>query len=992
MTSSDPAIVSRGAEWHRWEPHIHAPGTILADKYGPNSWEAYLQALESTSPVLRAIGVTDYYSIATYKRLRDEKGKNGRLSQCDLLFPNVELRLNLGTKKGNPVNVHLLINPVDADHVGELERFLGRLKFHAYDDDFVCTPDDLMRLGRKHDPKIITDAGALEAGTNQFKVSLEELLEKYNAIGWAKENILIAIAGGADGTSGVKDASDATVREEVEKAAHAIFAGSPKQREFWLGRGVETVAAIRARYGSLKPCLWGSDAHELEKVAKPDENRLCWIKGLPNFDTLKQACIDPTRAFVGEQAPSWATASQVIAEVRVSGAEKWALSPTIHLNPGLVAIIGARGSGKTALADMIAAGCDAYEASDERPSFLARAHEYLSGASVRLSWLDGRQSDARPLDWPENTAPDSYRRARYLSQQFVEKVCSIEGMPELVKEIERVIFEAHSQVERDGAVDFEELLHLRANRFREARAREEAALAEVSDQIGIELEKSRLVPMLKPQVEQKEKLVTRYKADRAALLPKGPSQYVERLQAIEAAAEKVRGYLRFFANRQAALNAVKDEVGNLRTNIAPSTLRAMKTRNANAGLEEDDWRPFLLAYSGDVDGVLDAKDAKAEAQAKTWRGAMPASGVTPQGAFVADDAELERQPLAILEAERDRLQKLVSADNETRNKLAALTKKIAEENAALEALKSRLADCEGARERAAQLVTEREAGYGRVFDAVLNEEKVLNELYAPLMTQLTAAGGSLAKLSFSVTRTADHVAWAQRGEKDLFDLRGGPFKGIGSLAKLADSALRPVWETAGSEQVTIAMKAFRDAYQEALLEKAPVPKTDQVNYRAWTRRFAQWLYSTDHISITYGIEYDGVDIRKLSPGTRGIVLLMLYLALDRNDDRPLIIDQPEENLDPKSIFDELVPMFETAKRQRQVIMVTHNANLVVNADADQIIIASVGTPTGDGLPPITYKGGGLEEAGIRTVVCDILEGGQEAFKERARRLRVALDR
>ncbi|HEY4951700.1 MAG TPA: AAA family ATPase [Candidatus Acidoferrales bacterium] len=138
--------------------------------------------------------------------------------------------------------------------------------------------------------------------------------------------------------------------------------------------------------------------------------------------------------------------------------------------------------------------------------------------------------------------------------------------------------------------------------------------------------------------------------------------------------------------------------------------------------------------------------------------------------------------------------------------------------------------------------------------------------------------------------------------------------------------------------------------------------------------------------------YDGVDIRKLSPGTRGIVLLLLYLALDSADDRPLIIDQPEENLDPKSVFDELVSLFVTAKSKRQVIMVTHNANLVINTDADQIIIATAGSHPSRGLPPITYVGGGLEDSDIRKAVCDILEGGEEAFRERARRLRVRLER
>jgi hypothetical protein len=87
-----------------------------------------------------------------------------------------------------------------------------------------------------------------------------------------------------------------------------------------------------------------------------------------------------------------------------------------------------------------------------------------------------------------------------------------------------------------------------------------------------------------------------------------------------------------------------------------------------------------------------------------------------------------------------------------------------------------------------------------------------------------------------------------------------------------------------------------------------------------------------------------------------------------------------------------VSLFLEAKDKRQVIMVTHNANLVVNTDADQIIVAQVGPHRLGELPPITYLSGGLESAHIRKAVCDILEGGERAFQERARRLRVRLQR
>lgn len=260
------------------------------------------------------------------------------------------------------------------------------------------------------------------------------------------------------------------------------------------------------------------------------------------------------------------------------------------------------------------------------------------------------------------------------------------------------------------------------------------------------------------------------------------------------------------------------------------------------------------------------------------------------------------------------------------------------------------------------------------------------------MARLAAASGTLKKLSVSVRRIADVEAWGSIAEEQLLDRRkAGPFYGRGALTTAATEAMRSAWETGSAAEIQAAMAAFMDKYIKDLFAHAPYAPAQQTEFRAWSKKFAHWLFGTDHISIRYEISYDGIDIRKLSPGTRGIVLLLLYLALDDSDDRPLIIDQPEENLDPKSVFDELVTLFVSAKMKRQVIIVTHNANLVINTDADQIIVASVGPHTGD-LPPISYVAGGLESAEIRKAVCDILEGGESAFRERARRLRVRLER
>ena len=893
------------------------------------------------------------------------------------------------------MNLHLFVCPEDTDHLEQLERFLSRLHFTVQRDRFDCTRAELIRLGKKVNPAITDDRTALAYGASQYKVNFKQLREAFTESEWARDNILVAVAGGAtDGTSGVREAADETLRREIESFADVIFASSQAQREFWLGERDLNPQEIRARYGGLKPCLHGSDAHKLEDVATPFGDRFSWIKGGLDFDSLRQACIDPRgRAHVGPEPPTSATPSQVISDIEIFDAP-WLQTPAVPLNAGLVAIVGARGSGKTALADMIAAGCDSITdeawARDEatNPSFLVRARSLLGGGSVKVTWAAGDPS-TRSLDGSDANDPLSYPRVRYLSQQFVEDLCSSSGMTdELLREIEGVIFEAHPDHDRDGALDFAELLEHRASRHRLARRREAEAVSHISERISVELEKEKLVAGLKTQVGQKRKLVDAYTADRAKLVSAGSERRVQRHTQVAAAANEIRSKLRRFANQRQTFLALQDEVKDLRRNQAPEALRQQRARHSNSGMSDKKWAAFLLDYKGDVDNDLDVYIKWVDGKIAELKGTPPPSS-DPKAPIFPDDADLAGFSQAVLEAEMARLEKLVSADKETQRQYSVLSNRIATETAALQALTTKLGDCTSAKDRVRELQAQREDAYGRAFDALVAEQSVLEELYRPLMVRLQGAAGTLKKLSFSVSRVADIEEWANQAEEGLIDLRKvGAFRGKGTLLQKATEVLEVPWETGTSSEVVAAMADFRHRYQKDLLDHSPMAHSQQVEFRAWLKRFAQWLFSTDHIEIRYGIEYDGVDIRKLSPGTRGIVLLLLYLSLDDADGRPLMIDQPEENLDPKSVFEELVDLFVQAKSKRQVIMVTHNANLVINTDADQIVIAEAGTHPSGALPPISYTAGGLADAHIRKAVCDILEGGEGAFRERARRLRV----
>ncbi|MCA9233337.1 MAG: hypothetical protein KDA57_22020, partial [Planctomycetales bacterium] len=116
-----------GSLWRRWDPHIHAPGTVFNDQFGGDgSWEEYLTRIEQSSPRIEALGITDYFSLDIYEEVCDWKS-NGRLSEVGLIFPNVELRYAVGTAKGAPVNFHLLISPDDPEHATQARRFLEGL-------------------------------------------------------------------------------------------------------------------------------------------------------------------------------------------------------------------------------------------------------------------------------------------------------------------------------------------------------------------------------------------------------------------------------------------------------------------------------------------------------------------------------------------------------------------------------------------------------------------------------------------------------------------------------------------------------------------------------------------------------------------------------------------------------------------------------------------------------------------------------------------------
>ena len=155
--------------------------------------------------------------------------------------------------------------------------------------------------------------------------------------------------------------------------------------------------------------------------------------------------------------------------------------------------------------------------------------------------------------------------------------------------------------------------------------------------------------------------------------------------------------------------------------------------------------------------------------------------------------------------------------------------------------------------------------------------------------------------------------------------------------------------------------------------------------------------SRNWYSLNYSITYQSDTFANMSEGKQAFVILKLLL--DFSDKKcPILIDQPEDSLDNRAIYNELVAYIKRKKQERQIILVTHNSNVVVSADAENVIVANqngTDTPNWGGLK-FQYIHGALENTkskdetkteilpsqGIREHICDILEGGREAFEKR----------
>jgi len=369
---------SRGSEWRRWDLHVHSPASALNNQFEGSTpeekWAKYLQTLRGLTGI-SALGITDYFSIEGYLRTK----RDGALTNIDFLIPNVELRILPVTGSKSPINLHVLFDPGIVEELDS--KFFSSLEFRYDNQTYKCTRSDLIRLGKKYqNDQTLLDDVAYRHGIEQFKTSVDRVWEILNRDKRLKEKSIVALSNSSrDGASGVQHSSLAATREEIYRISQMIFSGNPNDREYFLGKGIDSNSEVIRKYGGLKPCVHGSDAHKNSEVCRPCakrglaghdciakaeecEFRFTWIKADPTFEGLRQILFEPEyRVHIGPKPPyeplyKIGTVSFAFPETTKLEDDDFCLSgkSEISFSPNLTCLIGGRGTGKSTILNLIA--------------------------------------------------------------------------------------------------------------------------------------------------------------------------------------------------------------------------------------------------------------------------------------------------------------------------------------------------------------------------------------------------------------------------------------------------------------------------------------------------------------------------------------------------------------------------------------------------------------------------------------------------------------
>lgn len=929
----------RGSEWRKWDLHLHAPGTKLnngyASKDGEPDLQQFCQVIHDSD--VAAVAVTDYFSLDGYFATK-AKYDESYPDNPKLLLPNLELRLPVAVNRAEQnVNLHLIFRPTLTRD--EADKFLGHLKTEG------TTGTTRTRVTCK-DLFSQQDYESATVSIESIEHAIKETFGEHAVHRSERSQHLLVVASAKGdgirpgGTSGRQRKN--LLSDEIDKYSDGFYANATGgSREYFLDaerlEGDELVAP--------KPVFDGCDAHSFDDlqdglgkhVVDGDAHRnITWIKADPTYAGLLQTLIEPAeRVAIQAAEPDQKEPYKVINRVTFAGANDF--PSEVLFNRNLNSIIGSRSSGKSALLAFIAHAVDPGETVRIQTEAAGLRDESEAGPAAGFTWNDVADVSCE-VEWESGGSTSG--KVIYIPQNSLYALS--EQPDEITKKIAPALFRTYPTVK---------------TAYDSAKSKVDAANIEIKASIDEWFS-------LDERIQERTKEIQDL-GDRAAITAERDRLQRE-VDAIKTAAkltdEEVAKYQEIAGEldgKEARLKEVAIEldqlssyvtrsVGATAPGIIPQVVQATVTVRPSSVEVPDATATRLESLKTEAVNDLVAKIEAALVESVR---ALEAELTTLEGqiqSVKADNAEL------IAKHEANEELSTVVADHK---KQVASLDEIARREKSRDKL---VADQKAAVERIEKGIKDRDAAWVTLETNFNAEERVLTDLTFGIEAAVTAEAVTHASNGFSQRSVNDYVK-TKGDEVSYQDAQAEPAK---------------------------FLKALRE--EKVKLNKGFEPSAVAADVLTITRevRFSAEL-DTDRIG--------GFSRSSMTPGKQALFALTLILN-ESQEPWPLLIDQPEDDLDSRSIYETIVPYLMKRKKERQIIMVSHNANLVIGADSELVVVANRHgvDRKNDGARTFQYFTGALEHSqplnatspttlgrfGIREHACEILDGGEEAFQKR----------
>lgn len=995
---------NKGAQWLKCDLHLHTPDTKLNSKgfeiANYDKWDRYCQVIEESD--VTVFGITDYFSVENYFKFIKLFIEKYPLSN-KVFFPNIEFRLDVSVNKAaEEINLHVIFSNEVSET--EINDFLSKL-------DTTITKNQVNLTCNKLSS--VNDFQKASVKYSDLKIVLRKVFGDNQCY------IILAASNNQGLRADTKSPRKLNISDEIDKICQGFFGSSNNVKYFLNKDRYEPNIDGTMEIAKKCPVFSGSDAHsfnDLEnKLGKEYEkrdagNNICdcseitWIKADPTFDGLKQVLIEPEeRIFIGKTPAIIEKVhdnrTKYIKSLSIDWIEsydgkhgKWFKQIEIELNPELVAIIGNKGSGKSALADIIGL-CGHYK--NQKDFSFLREKKFREGNvskyfEAKLQWLS---DEVIPKILSDTYDKGEMETVKYLPQGYFETLTNeISTTEAFQKEIENVVFTHLNDEDKLGFQSFEELVE----HHKQSVDREIKSLIETLNDLNIQIIKleKKLNPIYKAEIQNK--LRQKENELQALVEPiqvKNPNEdevvsaqnrlILEEIERIKAEVEKIEKNIFEREREKSGLLIELRDIKELKKEIEfkfeeiksfkeqrkwiaekygfdfntllglTSNLDSLNTLVSNREAELRRAKEFLGEELSDVPHFSSLKKQLENLNSKLGKEQEKLDTALKQYQLYLNDKKnwedkknkitgSESNPDTILffKKELDYLENLLEAEiQKSKEKRIEISEKI----------------------------------FDKKQDVVKVYKDVKQKLDDIIRDNIDLLGGYKinisANLSFKSNYSEEFLGYILKNQSGTFYSNEGGNVQFNKLIKDVDFDKKDGVTSFLANTLEALFNDKRENYNQKRYLDEQV-RDSLALYNS--------LFSLSFLDYNYQLMQGNKKLQQLSPGERGALLLIFYLLLDK-DNKPLIIDQPEDNLDNHSVANILVPFIRKAKANRQIILVTHNPNLAVVSDAEQVIFVNIDKENDY---TFEYQSGSIENRSINERIVQVLEGAMPAFNKR----------